>query len=65
MDRSIDDSYVTPKDYTICIKNIPLGLDLDYHEHIKNILENYSIADPDKVKVPILVKKIVLVYDIE
>ncbi len=49
MDRSIDDSYVTPKDYTICIKNIPLGLDLDYHEHIKNILENYSIADPDKV----------------
>jgi hypothetical protein len=40
-------------------------LDEDYHEHLKNILENYAVTETHKLHEPIVVKKIVFVYDIE
>ena len=65
IDSSIDSSQTTAKDFSICVKNIPIDLDEDYHEHLKNILENYAVTETHKLHEPIVVKKIVFVYDIE
>jgi hypothetical protein len=53
---------LTPADYTVCVKNIPKDLNVDYRAELKYIFENYAVSDPSK---PIEVKKVVLVYDIE
>jgi len=39
----VDEDLITPADFTIALKNIPMGLkDVDYHFEIKNIMENYA-----------------------
>lgn len=53
---------MTPADYTICVKNIPTGLSVDYKTELKNLFENYAVLDSTK---KIIVRKVVLVYDIE
>ncbi|CAD8055184.1 unnamed protein product [Paramecium primaurelia] len=62
IDTTIDEEQLTPADYTICVKNIPTGLSVDYKYELKNLFENYSILDSTK---QIIVRKVVLVYDIE
>jgi hypothetical protein len=53
---------ITPADFTIHVRNIPLGLNLDYKEQLKEIFEQYAVLESDQ---QITVKKVVLVYDIE
>jgi len=53
---------LTPADYTICVKNLPIGLNVDYKWEIKNLFENYAVLDSSK---KIIVRKVVLVYNIE
>ncbi|CAD8112662.1 unnamed protein product [Paramecium sonneborni] len=55
----VDESQLTPTDYTICVKNIP-KLNEDYQEVLKNIFQNYA-ADGRELKVT----KIVLVYNLD
>ncbi|CAD8069040.1 unnamed protein product [Paramecium sonneborni] len=62
IDTTIDEEQLTPADYTICVKNIPTGLSVDYKYELKNLFENYSVLDSTKT---IIVRKVVLVYDIE
>ncbi|CAD8115777.1 unnamed protein product [Paramecium sonneborni] len=59
IDIEVDESQLTPTDYTICVKNIP-KLDEDYREVLKNIFQNYA-ADGRELKVT----KIVLVYNLD
>ena len=62
LDAEIDESLLTPADYTVCVKNIPRGLDVKYRDEITSIFENYAVQDSQH---PIIVKKVVLVYDID
>lgn len=57
--EKIDETSVTPSDYTLIVKNIPTGLDINYKETLKTLFEN-----EEKHK-GVLVKKILLVYDIK
>ena len=60
VNATIDQNQLTPSDYTIIVKNIPIGIEnFDYIEEIKKIIENSAVKD-DSIKV----MKINLVYDI-
>ncbi|CAK58012.1 unnamed protein product (macronuclear) [Paramecium tetraurelia] len=59
IDIEVDESQLTPSDYTICVKNIP-NLNQDYKEVLKNIFQNYA-ADGRELTVT----KIVLVYNLD
>ncbi|CAD8169509.1 unnamed protein product [Paramecium pentaurelia] len=59
IDIEVDESQLTPSDYTICVKNIP-KLNEDYREVLKNIFQNYA-ADGREL----FVTKIVLVYNLD
>jgi hypothetical protein len=37
LDIEIDESQLTPSDYTICVKNIPTGLDIDYKRELTTL----------------------------
>ena len=52
--------HLTPSDFTIIVKNIPLGLNADYHKELLHIF-TYNAVDNEEIKV----SKIVLVYDID
>jgi hypothetical protein len=62
LDIEIDESQITPSDYTICVKNIPKGLQVDYKHELTSIFQNYAVLDSE---IEIVVSKVVLVYDIE
>lgn len=51
---------LTPSDFTIIVKNIPLGLNTDYHKELQHIF-TYNAVDNEEIKVA----KIVLVYNID
>lgn len=57
-------SQVTPTDFTVCAKNIPVNLDVDYRIFIKDLFENFGARDKRFVDDPITVTKVVLVYDL-
>jgi hypothetical protein len=56
----IDISQTTPADYTICVKNVPIGPNRDYRDELYNIFTNYAV--PQKL---LVVTKVVLVYNID
>lgn len=58
----MDAENITPADYTICVKNIPKGLDVDYKWELTNIFQNYAVLDSE---LELVIRKVVLVYDIE
>jgi hypothetical protein len=60
IDIAIDESQLTPADYTICVKNIPIGLDIDYKVTLTNIFSHYAVPGRE-----LEITKIVLVYDID
>ncbi|CAD8136214.1 unnamed protein product [Paramecium pentaurelia] len=60
IDTDIDEELLTPADYTVCVKNIPIGLGLDYQWELKHMFETCAVTGEQ-----IIVKKVVLVYDIE
>ncbi|CAK64341.1 unnamed protein product (macronuclear) [Paramecium tetraurelia] len=62
IDTTIDEELLTPADYTVCVKNIPLGLGLNYKWELKHMFETCAVISDTN---PIVVKKVVLVYDIE
>ncbi|CAD8147563.1 unnamed protein product [Paramecium octaurelia] len=62
IDTTIDEEQLTPADYTICVKNIPTGLSVDYKAELTNLFQKYAVLDSTK---EIIVRKVVLVYDIE
>lgn len=63
IDATIDEEQLTPADYTICVKNIPTGLQVqNYKFEIKNLFETVAVLDSST---KIVVRKVVLVYDIE
>jgi predicted GIY-YIG superfamily endonuclease len=57
---------LTPADYTIHVKNIPLNQNVDYVKQLTELFEQHSV---EEAKIPsdnpIKVTKVVLVYDIE
>lgn len=53
---------LTPADYTIFVKNIPTNLPVDYILELKYMFENFAVMNSET---PIVVEKVVLVYDIE
>lgn len=62
MSIDIDEKTITPADYTVCVKNIPVDLEVDYHDELKKIFENSAVLDSSEA---IIVEKIVLIYDID
>ncbi|CAD8048026.1 unnamed protein product [Paramecium sonneborni] len=60
IDTNIDEELLTPADYTVCVKNIPTELGVDYQQELKNLFEKEAVVGES-----IVVKKVVLVYDIE
>lgn len=62
LDIQIDESQITPSDFTVCVKNIPKGLAVDYKKEITNLFQNYAVFDSE---MEMKVTKVVLVYDIE
>jgi hypothetical protein len=52
--------HLTPSDFTIIVKNIPLGLEVNYHRELLHIF-TYNAVEKQETKV----SKIVLVYDID
>ncbi len=48
IDSDIDEELLTPADYTICVKNIPTFLNLDYKWELKHMFETCAISQTDK-----------------
>jgi hypothetical protein len=68
IDTEVDEKLRTPADFTVLVTNLPQNLPkVDYHFEIKNIMENYAAlnVDSEEEQIQIIVKKIVLVYNIE
>lgn len=60
INSKIDQDNLTPSDYTIIVKNIPLKLNIDYAKELHHIFTN-NAAEGKKLNIA----KIVLVYDID
>jgi hypothetical protein len=43
MDAEIDAANLTPADYTICVKNIPTDLNVDYKWELHKIFETTAV----------------------
>ncbi|CAD8205212.1 unnamed protein product [Paramecium pentaurelia] len=61
LDNQIDESQLTPSDYTIIVTNIPKTLNVNYRWELTNLFQNYAVSDNN---FQITVTKVVLVYDI-
>lgn len=62
IDTKVDEELITPADYTLCVKNIPKDLDVDYKKELKYIMENHAVLNSEE---KIQVRKVVLVYNID
>lgn len=62
LDIEIDESQITPSDFTIIVKNIPTGLTVDYKHELTLLFQNYAVLDSEA---EVVVSKVVLVYNIE
>ncbi|CAD8188436.1 unnamed protein product [Paramecium octaurelia] len=61
LDNQIDESQLTPSDYTIMVTNIPKTLNVNYRWELTNLFQNYAVSDNN---FQITVTKVVLVYNI-
>ena len=58
VDNEIDEFLITPADYTVIVKNIPRGLNINYEKEVKQKFEQ-SEVDGKKLEV----EKVVLVFE--
>lgn len=42
IDIEIDAKVCSPSDYTVCVKNIPTGLDVDYAKELRTIFTDLA-----------------------
>ena len=64
INTTVDVALTTPSDFSICIKNIPKGLKVDYKKELTKLVSRCT-KDSREQKKDLNIQKITLVYDID